>query len=522
MDRGRRAPLTQPSRAGEPAASGAGSPSSRLRPTTEELSALDDQPAESQQTKAVVGGAVTLGGHVAVQALRLGGQIVLTRLLPQEAFGLMAIVYTYRGMIDLFSDVGIGPSIIQNERGDDPRFLDTAWTIQFARGTGLFIFATLTAPFVSRFYGHSALAWLIPTASLAGIVAGSRSTKAYAAERHLRLGWLTINEIIAAVSALVVMITWSLIEPSVWALVVGGLVGASVDVVLGHVVLRGYNARIGWEKRAAQALMQFGKWVFLSTVLTFAVTEADRLIFGKMISLAELGIYNVALTIATVPTGAMQSLAGKVIFPLFSRINQTGEHLVEVFTKARRLHMVVSGWTLSGLIGGGQAAIGLVYDDRYAAGGWMLQLLAIAAWIATPENTNSSASLALGHPRWVAAGNLGKLIGMMLLLPLGYFLGGFSGALIAYVASEVFRYAASTLGIYKRGLPTMRQDLECSAVVVVASLAAHFLVQYLEAQRLPAAVQALCVFVVVTAIWAPWLFPYARQALDKLRARRAS
>ena len=492
-----------------------------MRRTTDGEPPLDEPPAESQQTQAVVGGAVTLGGHVAVQAVRLGGQIVLTRLLPQEAFGLMAIVYTYRGMIDLFSDVGIGPSIIQNERGDEPRFLDTAWTIQFARGTGLFIFATLTAPFVARFYGHAALAWLIPAASLAGIIAGSRSTKAYAAERHLRLGWLTLNEIIAAVSALIVMVTWSLIKPSVWALVVGGLVGAGMDVLLGHVLLRGYNARIGWEKRAAQSLMQFGKWVFLSTVLTFAVTESDRLIFGKMVSLADLGIYNVALTIATVPTGAMQSLAGKVIFPLFSRINQSGEHLVEVFTKARRLHLVVSGWTLSGLIGGGQAAIGLVYDDRYASGGWMLQLLALAAWIATPENTNSSASLALGHPRWVAAGNLGKLVGMVLLLPLGYHFWGFNGALIGYVASEVFRYAASTFGVYKVGLPTMRQDFACSAVVVVASLAAHFIVQYLAARHAPAALQALCVFVVVTAIWAPWLFPYARQALHRLQARYA-
>jgi O-antigen/teichoic acid export membrane protein len=479
-----------------------------------------EAPVESEQTKAVLGGAVTLGGHVAVQAVRLGGQIVLTRLLPQEAFGLMAIVHTYRGMIDLFSDVGIGPSIIQNERGDEPRFLDTAWTIQFVRGTALFIVGALTAPLVARFYGHEALAWLIPAASLAAIIAGGRSTKAYAVERHLRLGWLTINEIVAAVAALIVMISWSLIEPSVWALVAGGLVGAGTDVLLGHLVLRGYNARFGWEKRAAMALLQFGKWVFLSTMLTFVVNEADRLIFGKMTSLTELGIYNVALTIALVPTAAMHALAGKVIFPLFSRINQTGEDLAAVFGKARRLHLVVSGWALSGLIGGGQAAIGLVYDDRYAAGGWMLQLLALAAWIATPEVTNSSASLALGRPRWMAAGNLGKLIGMILLLPLGYHLGGFRGALLGYVGSELFRYAASTLGVYRRGLSTVRQDLECSGVVLVASFAAHSLVAYLSAQQLPALVQASGVFVVVTAIWGPWLFPYAKPVLDKVRHAR--
>jgi len=481
-----------------------------------------DVTPDSSSSRAVVGGAVTLGGHVAVQAIRMGGQIILTRLLPQEAFGLMAIVHTFRGMIDLFSDVGIGPSIIQNERGDDPKFLDTAWTIQAGRGMGLFLFATVCAVPVAHFYGHEELALLIPVASSAGIIAGVRSTKAYAAERHLHLGWLTINEVLASVAALVVMVIWALAAPNVWALVAGGLVGAGVDVLLGHLLLRGHNARPGWEKEAARALMHFGKWIFLSTVLAFSVNQADRLIFGKMISLADLGIYQVALTIATLPTTAMHSLAGKVIFPLFSRVNQTGEHLAEVFTKARRLHMVASGWAISGLIGGGQAAIGLIYTDNYSSGGWMLQILALAAWFATPEATNSSASLALGRPRWVAAANLAKLIGMFLLLPLGYHLDGFRGALIAYAGSELFRYAASTVAVYRFRLPTLRQDIECSVMVAVSSLVAHFVVEYEAARGLPAFVQAASVFVVVTAIWLPWLYPYVGQTLRKVRERRAA
>src|SRR5690606_2697636 len=201
--------------------------------------------------------------------------------------------------------------------------------------------------------------------------------------------------------------------------------------------------------------------------------------------------------------------------------NQTGESLNEVFAKARRLHLVASGWALSGLIGGGQAAIGLIYDDSYAAGGWMLQLLALGAWIATPETTNSCASLAQGFPRWVAAANFGKLVGMCLMLPIGYHLWGFPGALGAYAAAEVVRYGAATAGVYRRGLTTMRQDLECSAVVLVASLSAHYVVEYMSARGLPAILQALGVFVIVSAIWARWLLPYVGPALRKFRGQAA-
>jgi O-antigen/teichoic acid export membrane protein len=480
-----------------------------------------ETPADSSAARAVRGGTFTVVGHAATQALRMGGQIVLTRIVPQEAFGLMALVHTFRACIDLFSDVGIGPSIIQNERGDEPRFLDTAWTVQFVRGVALFCVGGLLALPVARFYGHAELALVIPVSCAAAIIAGSRSTKAYIAERHLALGLLTIIEIIAAAAALTVTVTWALFSPTVWALAAGALTGATVDVVLGHTMLSGYNAKFGWDKSASASMVRFGRWIFLSTALTFAVNEADRLVFGKMISLADLGVYNVALTIAGIPTTAMISLAGRVIFPLFSRVNQAGTHLAVIFRQARRLHLVISGWALSGLIGGGQAAIGLIYDQRYADGGWMLQLLALGAWFATPEATNSSALLACGQPRWVAAGNLGKLIGMFVFLPLGFRLGGFPGALLGYAASELPRYAVSTFGVYRRGLRTVTQDILFTAVVLASSAISYWTVIQLRERGFHSVLQSFVVFIVASIVWSPWLWPYARQMLHKVQARLA-
>src|SRR6266498_2298504 len=104
-------------------------------------------------------------GHESGQLLRLAGNLVLWRLLYAEAFGLMAIVNVFMQGLAMFSDVGIGPSIIQHERGDEDRYLNTAWTIQVARGLCLFAVATVTAVPVARFYGQPELASLIPVVS---------------------------------------------------------------------------------------------------------------------------------------------------------------------------------------------------------------------------------------------------------------------------------------------------------------------------------------------------------------------
>lgn len=83
------------------------------------------------------GVAISLGTTVAQQLIRLGSNLILTRLLFPEAFGLMALVQTFMTGLAMFSDIGIGPSIIQNRRGEDPDFLNTAWTIQIGRGVML-------------------------------------------------------------------------------------------------------------------------------------------------------------------------------------------------------------------------------------------------------------------------------------------------------------------------------------------------------------------------------------------------
>lgn len=477
-------------------------------------------PAPESHGHAVKGGAYTIAGFLTTQLLRMGGNIVLTRMLNSEAFGIMAIVHTFLTGLALFSDIGIGPSIIQNQRGDDPKFLNTAWTLQLGRGVILSGLAAAAAVPVAWFFEAPALASLIPVAALAGLIEGSQSVKHFTTQRHLTLGRLTLIEVLSQVAALVVMLTWASITPSVWALVAGGLTGALTDVLLSHTILRGYNARFGWDKRAAHSLITFGRWIFISTLLTFTVTQADRLIFGKMVPLGMLGVYSIALTVATVPSSAMRALASRVMFPLFSGAQRRDSQFQEVFRSARRLHMVMSGYALSGFIGGGSVAIKLVYDSRYYEAGWMLQLLAVAYWCGTPEATNTQAALAAGQPRWVAAGHFAKLIGMIALMPLGYHLGGFPGALIGFVASELMRYAASALAAYKLKLPALKQDLGFTLVVAVASFAAWFGARLLEGMGMHTIVQALGVFVIATVCWLPWLLPYFGMAFERLRRRR--
>jgi O-antigen/teichoic acid export membrane protein len=453
------------------------------------------------ETRAARGAAWTMLSFGGSQLLRLASNLVLSRLLLEEHFGLMALVNVLLVGLQLFSDVGVGPSIVQHERGDERRFLDTAWTMQVGRGALLALVALLFAQPFAMLYDDPRLAQIVPLAGLTALIAGFNSTKLFSASRHLHVKQLVVVEIGAQLASLVTMVVWAWSSPTVWALVAGGIVGAASRAALSHLALPGANNRFAWDTGAASSMLHFGRWIFLSTVLTFCVQQSDRLVFGKLIPLEMLGVYSNAVMLATMPTSALGGLANGVLFPYLSRVQRAGRELSEVFDRRREPLLAAMGWALSGLAAGGPVIVALLYDARWSEAGWIVQLLALAGWFAALEITNGSLLLASGESRFVAASGAGKLVGMLALIPLGHHFGGFPGAVAGYAAAELLRYAVSFSAVRSRGVATLALDARLTLNAALAIGAGTLAVQLTDTQ--PAWLAACAVFVAVSAVWAP-------------------
>lgn len=144
---------------------------------------------------AIRGTVWTIAGYGASQVLRFGSNLILTRLLFPELFGLTALVNIFITGLHLFSDIGIGPNIIQNKRGDDPAFLNTAWTLQVIRGFGLWFCCLLISWPVAKFYGEPQFLWLIPIVGLGTIITGFNSTALCTLNRHMSVRQMATFEL---------------------------------------------------------------------------------------------------------------------------------------------------------------------------------------------------------------------------------------------------------------------------------------------------------------------------------------
>lgn len=399
------------------------------------------KPASNLKHQAVRGSLWTLFGYGASQILRLLSNLILARLLFPADFGLMALVHVFMQGLQMFSDIGIGPSIIQNKRGQDPLFLRTAWTLQVIRGTFLWALCAAAAPWVARFFDAAPLTYLLPVTGFTAFLGGFTSTSVFTLNRKLAMGRMTLLELIPQIASLAVMIAWASAHPSVWALVAGGIAFSIVRLLLSHLLRGAHRDGFAWDPDCRRELFTFGRWVFLSTVVSFLATHLDKILLGRLLTLTELGLYSIAMTLARVAIHTSSRLSSSVVFPLLSRYQDNPPRLVSACLRARAAVLWASGSICSGFALFAPLFFESLYKSDYAPAGAVSRWLALYTWSHILVASMDRIPLALGKPRILFIANLLTTLGMFAAV-YGYRLlalpGFISGMALANLAAHLY------------------------------------------------------------------------------------
>lgn len=470
--------------------------------STNRSSVLKTTEEPSLKNKALRSSAWVAGSQVFNNALRLSGNMVLTRLLFPEAFGLMLLVGVFTSGLQMFTDLGISQNIIQAENGDKPEFLNTAWTMCVLRGLLLWLVSLLLAWPFATFYQEPQLMYLIPVVSFSVLITGFTSTRVATLNRRLDLKKVCLIETTTQIVNLIATVTFAMIWPSVWSLVFGAIVSAFSRVLLSHTMLLGHKVSFAWDSDSAAQLYHFGRWIFISTVFTFMARQADKILLGRLISSQELGVYGIALVWAVVPTELMFKISNQVAFPVFSRLKESGVSLaVSDVARIRRPLSVLGGVITSVLIVCGDGLMHLLYDGRYADAGWILQLLALSVWVQMLSNNFVNVILALGHTKWLAVGNLSKFVMMLFAAPIGFYMYGLKGVVLGIAISEIVKYLVFTIFLQRVKICQFKEDLGFTLVVCLVVLLCFEISNFFE---LGIFAQTIVNLIVSFLVWSPF------------------
>ncbi len=417
----------------------------------------------SLKERALRSGGWVTGGYILSQVIRLGSNLILTRLLFPEAFGLMTIVFVLMTGFTLFSDFGVKQSIVQNKRGDQKEFLNTAWVVQICRGVLIWVSILVAAYFlphivglgwvpIGSVYANPLLPSILSIISFVALIQGFESTKIALAQRNLEFKNITFMDIFSQIIALIVTVSGAVLYPSVWSLVYGVIVGAFVRCIVSHLYLQGMPNRIMWDSQCFHDIFHFGKWVFMLSILGFFVNNGDKILLGGLITPVQLGIYSIAFLLSGSLLGFFLAMMSKMVFPVFSEIFREQPSRLSVVYQRFQLITDIFLFSVAGLLMfSAEMIVAILYDSRYQDAGYMLSILSVSL-IAIKYSVVHQCCLAMGELRYLFATTILVMISMYILLPFGYEMFGMKGALMFFVLSQFAGWPVAIYFIWKKGL----------------------------------------------------------------------
>lgn len=415
------------------------------------MKALIDRVMPKQDSlggRALSAGAWSLAGSGATFFLRLASNLIMTRLLMPEAFGILAFAITFATAVALLTDIGIHQSIVQ-EKNLTPRFLRVAWTVRIVRSLVISL-GVLLAALVFWLIGpgfadpdsvmaHPTMPYLIAMTAFVPIMEGLISPNFDLAKRQLKYQRLLVLEVVGHIFRILCQVGFAYVSPTVWALLVGTIAGGLGKVLMSHFYLSGPRMRLRWDTDITTQLWQFGRWLMGSSGMTYIINNADKLIFGATVSSLSLGLYVIAFVwigaAQTIVTNFTNSVGYPVVSEIMRNRPQDAKRLI------RKYQIMIDLLAFSGflvLLLFGPLIVSLLYTDEYAGAGRYIQLLSpmilsLRYW------QLGNVVMALGNTRgmfiiatYVAAATIAFIL---IGLRVGGFEAAITGAMIARFAS---------------------------------------------------------------------------------------
>jgi O-antigen/teichoic acid export membrane protein len=400
-------------------------------------------------------------GQSILQTLR---SIILARLLTPEIFGLMGLCQVAIRGLDLFTETGIAPALIQRQhRVEEAK--DTAYTLQILRGLLLAVLALPLAPLAAMYYGRPQLQNVILALSAVFIISGFSNINTVLLQKKLDFRRLAFLELTVAFASTVAVCVLAWILRSVWALVIGQILTSLLRVLLTYVIVPG-RPTMRFDRQIARELFGYGRFITGLTIVLFITSEIDNMVVGKVIGIPQLGLYTMAFTLANLPATHIAKIASNVIFPAYSSIQNDLARIRLAYMTVLRVVSAISIPAAAGLATLAPEILRIVYGERWIGAAGALRILALFGAARAIGMLGGYLYNAIGKPNisfYMSATKLAVILAIIYPMTARY---GLEGAAAAVAIPQVIGDAIGLLFVRGQiGLPLSTMTLVIGRVV---------------------------------------------------------
>ena len=290
--------------------------------------------------------------RLASQIITWAMTLVVIRILAPTDYGLLAMATAVITFLVMLAEFGLGTALVQAKEVDTA-MLRNAFGLVLAIDFALTAVLVLGAPLVAAFFDEPRLVLIIRVLAIQFVIAAFSVIPDSLLQRGMVFRGKSLIDLASAVLGGIASLSLALAGAGVWALVGGMLLSQTVKTV-GVNIISPFAHLPGFSPKGMRSLLLFGGHVTIVQVVWTLVSQIDVIIGGRWLGKEVLGLYSVAMHLASLPNQKISGIINQVAFPAFARIQedikQVSKHLLMVFRLLSFFAFPV-GWGISSMTG---------------------------------------------------------------------------------------------------------------------------------------------------------------------------
>jgi PST family polysaccharide transporter len=306
------------------------------------------------------GGAVLLSAQMVRVLAQVATLVVLARLLPPSAFGLLAMVAAIGAVLDLVKEFGLSAATIQKQNISHAQVSALFW-INASVGTVLGLGLFLAAPLLAQFYGQPELEAVARWLALAFVASGLTVQHWALLRRQMRFGAIAGMETATDLLSFGTAIGLAVAGAGYWALVAQRL-ASPILVMLGSWALCRWRPARPARTAGVRGLLAFGASVTGSGLAVAFSRSIDQILIGWLWGPALLGLYERTTRLLLMPINTINAPVYAAAMPALSRLldqparyrsmfGQVMQKLALLTMPTFALAAVIADWVVQILLG---------------------------------------------------------------------------------------------------------------------------------------------------------------------------
>lgn len=251
---------------------------------------------------------------------------VLSRLLPPEEFGVVAIATVVISFLSIFADIGLTASVIQY-KGLKDSDLNILFSISLYLGVALSAFVFIGGSYLSSYYKEPILTSICQFMSINLFFTTLSVVPNAIFYREKMFKQIAVRSFFAQIVGGIIAVLWALRGGGIYALIINPIFSSLLIFIISY---RRFPLRFHYRFSLASVahIFNYSLFQFLFNIINFFSRNMDTLVIGKVLGPSVLGYYDKAYRLMSLPLQNITQVITPVLHPLLSGHNTEAGYLM--------------------------------------------------------------------------------------------------------------------------------------------------------------------------------------------------